>query len=116
MNRDIQTIKDRIINELPVYTATFTFRMKAYDSEFEEMNDLIDQAAQSNEGFLGKESWSNEKQHKKSVIYYWSSLEDLRVFSRNPVHQKAKQNYSKWYSGYEVIISEVLNLKSDDGI
>jgi heme-degrading monooxygenase HmoA len=116
MNRDIQTIKERINSEQPVYTATFTFRIKAYDSEFEELNNLIDQAAQSNDGFLGKESWSNEELNKKSVIYYWNSLENLRVFSRNPVHQKAKQNYSKWYSGYEVIISEVLNLKSDDRI
>jgi heme-degrading monooxygenase HmoA len=90
--------------------------MKRADEKFNHFNDLIDEAAISNPGFLGKESWMNTEEDKQAVTYYWSSLEMLKKFSRHPDHQKAKQLYNKWYSGYEVLISEVLELKSDGGL
>ncbi|NGP90270.1 DUF4188 domain-containing protein [Aliifodinibius halophilus] len=99
-----------------MYSATFIFRIKNYDSEFERLNNIIDKVANTNLGFLGKESWSNEEENKRSVVYYWDSLESLQKFSNHPDHQKAKQNYEKWYSGYEVIISKVLTFKSDNGL
>jgi heme-degrading monooxygenase HmoA len=116
MKRNAQRIKELIISESPVYSATFIFRIKKYDSEFERLNNIIDEVANYDAGFLGKESWSNEEKDKRSVIYYWNSLEALTKFSNHPDHQKAKRNYDKWYSGYEIIISKVLKLKSDDGL
>lgn len=116
MKRSAQHLSERINNKSSVYSATFIFRLKNYDSEFERLNDIIDQAAYSNPGFLGKESWSNSEENKKSVVYYWDSLEALKEFSNHPDHQKAKRNYNNWYSGYEVIISEVLTFKSDNGL
>jgi len=116
MNRSAQQISELINSESSVYSATFMFRIKNYDSEFERLNDIIDKVANTNPGFLGKESWSNEEENKRSVVYYWDSLESLKKFSNHPDHQKAKQNYTKWYSGYEVIISKVLTFKSDNSL
>lgn len=116
MQRNARQLNELINNKSSVYSATFIFRIKNYDSEFERLNSIIDEAANSNPGFLGKESWSNEEENKRSVVYYWDSLESLKKFSTHPDHQKAKQNYKKWYSGYEIIISEVLKLKSDKGL
>lgn len=116
MKRKTQEISKLLNSENSVYSATFIFRIKHSDSEFERLNNIIDEVANSDPGFLGKESWSNEKENKKSVVYYWDSLESIKKFSNNPNHQKAKQNYKKWYGGYEIIISEVLNFKSDNGL
>lgn len=116
MNKSTPQINRLLNRESSVYSATFIFRIKHYDSEFERLNKIIDKAANSNPGFLGKETWSNEEENKRSVVYYWDSLESLKKFSNNPSHQIAKQNYNKWYSGYEVIISKVLTIKSDNGL
>lgn len=116
MKKSTQQISKLLNRETSVYSATFIFRIKNYDSDFERLNSIIDEAANSNPGFLGKESWSNEEENKRSVVYYWDSLESLKKFSNNSYHQKAKQNYNKWYSGYEIIISEVLTIKSDNGL
>lgn len=116
MKRNAQQLRDLIDADSPVYSATFIFRIKNYDSEFERLNDIIDEVAHSNPGFLGKERWANNEENKRSVIYYWDSLTALKKFSNHPDHQKAKQNYTKWYSGYEIIISEVLTFRSDNGL
>jgi len=99
-----------------VYSSSFIFRIKKEDSEFERFNNLIDKAANANQGFLGKERWVNPKENKKAVTYYWDSLESLKTFSNHPDHQRAKQRYKQWYYGYEVIISNILTIKSDEKI
>ncbi|MCW9705457.1 antibiotic biosynthesis monooxygenase family protein [Fodinibius salsisoli] len=116
MKRSTQQISELLNNKSSVYSATFIFRLKNQDSEFERLNDIIDQVANANPGFLGKEGWSNNEENKRSVVYYWYSLDALKRFSNYPDHQKAKQKYKKWYSGYEVIISKVITVKSDDGL
>lgn len=116
MKKNIQQLGNFINNDSCVYSATFIFRIKKYDSEFERLNEIIEEVANSNPGFLGKESWSNEEENMRSVVYYWDSLRELKKFSNHPDHQKAKRNYRKWYSGYEVIISEVLKLKYDKNL
>lgn len=116
MKRNAQQIIDLIQNDNTVYSATFIFQFKNYDSEFENLNEAIDKIAHSNSGFLGKERWFNDGENKQSVIYYWNSMEQLKKFSKHPDHQKAKNNYNKWYSGYEIIISEVIKFKTDGGL
>lgn len=116
MKKSAQQISELINSESSVYSATFIFRIKNYDSEFERLNDIIDQVANANPGFLGKEGWADNEENKRSVVYYWDSLDALKAFSNHPDHQKAKQNYKKWYSGYEVIISKVLTFKSDNAL
>lgn len=116
MKKNKQLIEELISNNKSAYSAAFVFRIKNYDTEFEQLNELIDQAANANPGYLGKERWTNSEENKRSVIYYWESRESLREFSKHPTHQKAKQNYKKWYEGYEVLISKVLTFKSDNGL
>jgi len=116
MKRNAQQISELINSKSPVYSATFIFRVKNYDSEFERLNDIINQVANSNAGFLGKEGWANNEENKRSVVYYWDSLDALKQFSNHPDHQYAKQKYKQWYSGYEVIISKVLKFRSDNGL
>lgn len=116
MRRKTQQIRDLLKQKKKAYSATFIFRVRQTDEEFEQLNNQIDDVAASNDGFLGREGWSNEKESKRVVVYYWSSLEALKKFSNHPTHQKAKQHYQKWYSGFEVIISEVVQFKSDENL
>ncbi len=116
MKKYKQRIEKLINNNKSVYSATFVFRINNYNAEFEQLNELINQAANTNPGYLGKERWANSEENKHSVIYYWKSRESLKEFSKHPIHQKAKQNYKKWYEGYEVLISEILTFKSDHGL
>lgn len=116
MKRNSQQITELLNSESAVYSATFIFRLKHVDSEFERLNKIIDQVAVSNEGFLGKEGWSNLEENKKSVVYFWNSLDSLKKFSNHPDHKKAKQHYKTWYSGFEVIISKLISFRSDDGL
>lgn len=116
MKKNKQRIEELINNKKPVYSAAFIFRIKKYDEEFEQLNELIDQAANANPGYLGKERWANSEENKRSVVYYWKSRESLKEFSKHPIHQKAKQSYKKWYEGFEVLISEILTFKSDHGL
>src|SRR5699024_485241 len=109
MDKKNQKIKERIHSGLSVYSATFIFSIKKQDSEFDRLNRIIDEVASSNPEFLGKESWLNDEENKQSVVYYWESLEALKTFSNHSEHQKAKQNYKKWYSGYEIVVAEVLD-------
>lgn len=116
MKKNKQHIEELTSNNKSVYSAAFVFRIKNYDTEFEQLNKLIDQAANANPGYLGKERWTNSEENKHSVIYYWKSRESLKEFSKHSIHQKAKQSYKKWYEGYEVLISEILTFKSDHGL
>ena len=47
------------------------------------------------------------------MTYYWDSLETLRTFSTDPVHQQAKREYARWYKGYHIVVSEVLRSYGD---
>ncbi len=99
-----------------MYTATFIFRIKKEDETFKRFNELVNRAAESNPGFVRRESWSNEAEGKRAVVYYWESIEALAEFSRHPDHLEAKRRYREWYSGYEVIVAEVVRRSSDGGL
>lgn len=99
-----------------MYSAAFIFRPGSYDEEFHRLNGLIDAAATSNPGFIGAETWRSEDGKTLNATYYWKTLEDLRRFSRDPRHLEAKRQYSRWYDGYHIVISEVLRSYGDDSI
>lgn len=94
MNRNAHQIEKLLNSGSSVYAATFIFRRKNYDTEFEHLNNIITQVANSNKGFLGKESWSNSKENIQSVVYYWDSLQALTEFSNHPKHKKGKQQFT----------------------
>jgi heme oxygenase (staphylobilin-producing) len=99
-----------------VYTVQFTFTPGEYDDEFHRLNDLIDEAAYDNPGFLGKEWWERPDGETQSVLYFWESLEALETFSQHPDHVEAKRRYEEWYDGYEIRVSKVLEQRGDGGL
>ena len=99
-----------------MYSAAFLFRPGTYDAEFHRLNGLIDEAAKSNPGFIGVESWQSADGKTLNATYYWASLEDLKKFSQHPKHLEAKKQYSRWYDGYHIIVSEVLRSYGDEKI
>ena len=99
-----------------MYSAAFIFKPGTYDDEFHRLNDLIDAAANATEGYLGAETWKSPDGEMFNAIYYWERLEALQEFSRHPTHLEAKKQYSRWYDGYHIVISEVLKSYGDNTI
>jgi heme-degrading monooxygenase HmoA len=96
-----------------MFSASFIWEPGVYDAEFHRLNKLIDEVARSMPGFLGVDSWQTTDGTRKNAIYYWDSLETLRKFSMHPAHLEAKRQYSRWYKGYHIVISEVVRSYGD---
>lgn len=97
-------------------SATFIFKQKKSDTEFETLDSSIESYVERHPEYLGKDSWVNVEKGTMAVVYYFKTylgLESLRTFSD---HTLAKSKYSKWYEGYQVIIAEVTKTYGDGGI
>ena len=99
-----------------MFSAAFIFRPGTYDDEFHRLNNLIDAAAKSTDGYLGAETWQSADGKTINATYYWESLDALQEFSRNRNHLEAKKQVSRWYDGYHIVISEVLRSYGDNSI
>jgi heme-degrading monooxygenase HmoA len=99
-----------------LYSAAFIFEPGEYDAEFHRLNALIAAAAKASPGYLGTESWQAPAGSLRNVTYYWRDLESLQAFSRDPSHLEAKRQYSRWYLGYQIVVSEVLRSYGDGRI
>lgn len=99
-----------------MYSAAFIFRPGVLDDEFHRLNGQIDEAARRTDGYLGAETWYSKDGNTQNATYYWESLEALASFSRNPHHLEAKKQYSRWYDGYHIVVSEILKSYGDDTI
>ena len=96
-----------------MYSAAFIFEPGVYDTRFHELNALIDRAAKATLGYLGAESWRSANGKVANATYYWESLEALRSFSSHPDHLEAKRQYSRWYHGFHIVISQVIRSYGD---
>jgi heme-degrading monooxygenase HmoA len=96
-----------------MYSAAFIFEPGEYDVRFHELNALIDRAAKATPGYLGSESWRSKDGNTSNATYYWSSLDALKEFSLHADHVEAKRQYTRWYRGYHIVISEVLRSYGD---
>ena len=96
-----------------MYSAAFIFEPGEYDARFHDLNALIDRAARATDGYLGSESWRSADGNARNATYYWESLDALKQFSIHPDHIEAKRQYSRWYAGYHVVVSEVLRSYGD---
>lgn len=96
-----------------MYSAIFIFEPGDYDAEFHRLNGLIDEVARATPGFLGAESWRSPDGSKTNATYYWASLDALKSFSSHPRHLEAKRQYSRWYAGFHIVISEVIRSYGD---
>ncbi len=99
-----------------MYSAAFIFRPGTYDEEFHRLNELIDNAAEATDGYLGAETWQSADGKTLNATYYWETLDALREFSRNPHHLESKKQYSRWYDGYHIVVSEIVRSYGDDSI
>lgn len=94
------------------FTATFQFRQKARDAEFDRLDSLISAAAEENAGYLARKKW-HDADGNISVVYYWDSLEALERFAADSTHREAKSQYDRWYAGYRIEIGQVLRTYGD---
>ncbi|MBV9009426.1 MAG: DUF4188 domain-containing protein [Verrucomicrobia bacterium] len=99
-----------------MYCASFIWEPGTYDAEFHRLNGLIAAVAQSSSGFLGSDSWQSPDGTRRCANYYWSDLETLKAFSIHPTHHEAKQQYARWYRGYQIVISEVIRSYGDGNL
>jgi len=99
-----------------MYSAAFIFKPGTYDDEFHRLNGLIDAAAKATDGYLGAETWQSGDGKVLNATYYWESLEALKSFSHHPHHLEAKKQYSRWYNGYHIVVSEVIRSYGDETI
>ena len=96
-----------------MFTATFIFDTRQFDSDFHRLDALIAAAAKQTEGYLGEEAWEDPNSGRISNVYYWESQAGLKQLMAHPSHQEAKRRYSEWLSGYQVIIAEVVRCYGD---
>ncbi len=99
-------------SEGDLFTATFQFRQKTRDDEFDRLDALISAAAEGNAGYLGRKKW-NDEDGNIAVVYYWKSLEALQTFAADPTHLEAKSQYDRWYAGYRIEIASVVRTYGD---
>ena len=99
-----------------MYSIAFIFEPGHYDDEFYQLDAEIEQFAESLSGFMGKETWQSQDGKLFNSTYYWRDENCIKEFSTHPTHIKAKQQYSKWYNGYQVVISKVERSYGDGGI
>ena len=96
-----------------MYIVAFNFEPAGDDARFNELNALIDAAAQATPGYLGRESWRSPDGVRANATYYWESLDALHGFSSHPAHLEAKRDYRRWYRGFHIVISQVLRAYGD---
>jgi hypothetical protein len=65
---------------------------------------------------MGSETWQSFAGKTLNATYYWGSLDALKEFSVNPTHLDAKKQYSRWYDGYHIVVSEVIRSYGDNTI
>lgn len=90
-----------------MYSVAFIFEPGHYDETFYELDMKIAAFAESMSGFIGKEVWQSEDGKRVNSTYYWRDEDSITAFARHPKHIEAKKQYSKWYTGYQVVISKV---------
>lgn len=94
-------------------SCSFIFSPGIYDAEFHELDGKIDAFASSLVGFIGVDRWVSDDGKARNSIYYFETMDSVRELSRYPEHLTAKENYKKWYLGYQIVVSEVVGSYGD---
>ena len=94
-------------------SCSFIFSPGRYDSEFHDLDGRIEAFASSLTGFIGVDRWVSDDGSSRNSIYYFDGMDSVRELSRYPDHLTAKENYKKWYLGYQIVISEVVGSYGD---
>ena len=86
----------------------FIFTQSHDDEEFQALDSAIAAYATSLPGHLGVDTWVSRDQSSQNSIYYFSDREALADLAAFPDHLRAKANVERWYSRYQVVVTEVL--------
>jgi hypothetical protein len=96
-----------------VYMISFMFQPGEYDDEFHRLNDEIQAAAYEADGYVGQETWVSPDGATRNAVYYWNDLAGMREFGDLAVHRAAKAEYRRWYTGFQIILSEIIESHGD---
>jgi heme-degrading monooxygenase HmoA len=96
--------------------AQFIFQPGTYDDEFYALDDKIEEAAAAIPGFLGTDKWYSKDGTRTNSVYYFESMSDLTKLGRVTEHRDAKRKVSRWYEGYQVVVTEVIASYGDGNI
>lgn len=96
--------------------AQFIFQPGTYDAEFHELDAAIEEAAAAIPGFLGTDKWYSKDGLRTNSVYYFESMADLTKLGRVTEHRDAKGKVSRWYDGYQVVVTEVIASYGDGNI
>ena len=94
-------------------SCSFIFSPGVYDDEFHALDGRIELFATSLEGFIGVDRWVSDDGRSRNSIYYFDGMDSVKQLSRYPEHLVAKENYKKWYLGYQIVVSEVVGSYGD---
>lgn len=94
-------------------SCSFIFSPGVYDDEFHSLDGRIEQFAIALEGFIGVDRWVSDDGKARNSIYYFEGMDSVKQLSRYPEHLVAKENYKKWYLGYQIVVSEVVGSYGD---
>ncbi|MFT4100794.1 MAG: antibiotic biosynthesis monooxygenase [Burkholderiaceae bacterium] len=96
-----------------MFSSTFIFAKRQFDDEFHRLDAAIAEAARSIPGYVGEESWENDRTGLVSNVYYWESMEALQALMTHPKHLEAKSKQARWLDGYRVVIAQVIRTYGD---
>ena len=99
-----------------MFLVSFIFKPGVYDDEFHRLDASIDAFALTLPGYLGVERWVSQDGSSRNSIYHWSDMASIQSFSRFQEHIDAKKNYTNWYDGFQIVISEVKASYGDGNI
>lgn len=85
----------------------FIFKPGTYDDDFHRLDGQIDEYARSQPGFDHVELWQTTDGEIVNAVYYFTDRRALAALSRFPQHLQAKQQVSRWYDGYRIIVSDI---------
>lgn len=94
-------------------SCSFIFSPGVYDEEFHALDGRIEEFATSLDGFIGVDRWVTDDGKSRNSIYYFDGMDSVKELSRYPEHLVAKENYKKWYLGYQIVVSEVVGSYGD---
>lgn len=89
------------------YSSTFVFETGELDADFDALDGAIARQARAIPGFLGEESWHDERTGLHSEVYYWASYEALQELVEMTEHREATRQSGRWLGRYRVVIAEV---------
>ncbi len=62
------------------------------------------------------ETWRSPDGTRSNANLLRDNQEALRAFSAHPKHLEAKRQYTQWYKGFHIVISQVLRSYGDGNI